>query len=259
MGINIFDNTNLSIFLRNDDHKQSGDNSTYKVSLNQKIKKLEFGLSRMTGLRNPTLYELYGTDSYGYSGNKSLKAEKSISNEVYINYFANNKLSFSTSLFRSNIHNNIEYVSNKYVNDNDNIELNQSGLNGNILYNNEDTKINFFTSFLSSKKENSADQLRRPEKTYGVDLSQKIKMYLLGDFNLNANYKHYGKHFDTHSSNYSTIEMDSTDIIDLSISKKINNYVLSLNIDNMLDEIYQRPHGYPQNDRQIRFGFSKEF
>ncbi len=259
LGINIFDNTNLSIFLRNDDHKQSGDNSTYKVSLNQKIKKLEFGLSRMTGLRNPTLYELYGTDSYGYSGNKSLKAEKSISNEVYINYFANNKLSFSTSLFRSNIHNNIEYVSNKYVNDNDNIELNQSGLNGNILYNNEDTKINFFTSFLSSKKENSADQLRRPEKTYGVDLSQKIKMYLLGDFNLNANYKHYGKHFDTHSSNYSTIEMDSTDIIDLSISKKINNYVLSLNIDNMLDEIYQRPHGYPQNDRQIRFGFRKEF
>ena len=84
-------------------------------------------------------------------------------------------------------------------------------------------------------------------------------MYLLGDFNLNANYKHYGKHFDTHASNFSTIEMDSTDIIDLSVSKKINNYVLSLNIDNMLDEIYQRPHGYPQNDRQIRFGFRKEF
>ena len=258
LGINIFNNTILSFFLRNDNHKQSGDNSTYKVSLNQKIKKLEFGLARMTGLRNPTLYELYGTDSYGYSGNRNLKAEKSISNEVYINYFVNNKLSFSSSIFRSNINNNIEYVSNKYVNDNDNVDLNQSGLNGNILYNNKDTKINFFTSFLSSKKENSADQLRRPEKTYGVDLNQKIKMYHLGDFNLNANYKHYGKHFDTHSSNWSTIEMDSTDIIDLSISKKINNYVLSLNIDNLLNEIYQRPHGYPQNDRQIRFGFRKE-
>ena len=259
LGLNILDNTNLSIFLRNDDHKKSGDNSTYKVSLNQKIKKLEFGLARMTGLRNPTLYELYGTDSNGYSGNRSLQAEKSISNEVYINYFANNKLSFSSSLFRSNIRNNIEYVSNKYVNDNDNIDLNQSGINGNILYNNKDTKINFFTSFLSSKKENSADQLRRPEKTYGVDLNQKIKMYHLGDFNLNANYKHYGKHFDTHSSNWSTIEMDSTDIIDLSISKKINNYVLLLNVNNLLNENYQRPHGYPQNNRQIRFGFRKKF
>ena len=213
----------------------------------------------MTGLRNPTLYELYGTDNYGYSGNRNLKAEKSISNELYINYFFNNKLSFKSSLFRSNTNNNIEYVSNKYVNDNDNVDLNQSGINGNILYKNKNTKVNFFISFLSSKKENSSDQLRRPEKTYGINLNQNIKMNFLGNFSLNAKYKHYGKHFDTHSSNFSTIEMDSTDIIDLSISKKISNYDLSLNIDNLLNEIYQRPHGYTQNDRQIRFGFRQEF
>ena len=63
-GMNVFENTNLSIFLRNDNHKQSGGNSTYKLSLNQKIKKFEFGVARMTGLRNPTLYELYGTDNF---------------------------------------------------------------------------------------------------------------------------------------------------------------------------------------------------
>ena len=259
LGVNLFDDTNLSIFLRNDDHKQAGENSTYKVSLSQKIRKLVFGIAKMTGLRNPTIYELFGTDNFGYSGNRNLRAEKSTSNEFYIKYFFNKKLSFSSTLFRSNINNNIEYVSNKYVNDDDDVDLNQSGLNGKILYNNKNTKINFFTSFLSSKKENGSDQLRRPEKTYGFDLNQKIKIDFFGDFNLNANYKHYGKHFDTHASNFSTIEMDSTDIIDLSVSKKINNYVLSLNIDNLLNEIYQRPHGYPQNDRQIRFGFNKKF
>ena len=258
IGMNIFENTNLSIFFRNDDHKQSGSNSTYKLSLNQNIKKLEFGVARMTGLRNPTLYELYGTDNSGYSGNKNLKAEKSVSNELFMKYFVNEKLIFETSLFRSNINNNIEYVNNKYINDNDDVNLNQSGFNGNILYSNKSTKVNFFTSFLSSKKENSSDQLRRPEKTYGLNLNKKIKIYSLGDFNFNTNYKHYGKHFDTHSSSFSTIEMDSTDIVDLSISKKINDYVFSLNIDNFLNEIYQRPHGYPQNDRQIRFGFRKE-
>ncbi len=258
LGINIFENTNFSIFLRNDDHKQSGDNSTYKFSLNQKIKKLEFGVARMTGLRNPTLYELYGTDNFGYSGNKNLKAEKSISNELYVDYLINDKLSFETSLFRSNIHNNIEYVSNKYVNDSDDVNLNQSGFNGNILYNNRGTSINFFTSFLSSKKENGTDQLRRPEKTYGINFNKKIRIYSLGDLNFNTNYKHYGKHFDTHSSSFSTIEMDSTDIVDLSISKEINDYVFFLKIDNFLNEIYQRPHGYPQNDRQMRFGFRKE-
>ena len=80
----------------------------------------------------------------------------------------------------------------------------------------------------------------------------------MGEFNFNTNYKHYGKHFDTHSSSFSTVEMDSTDIIDLSISKKINDNVFSLNIYNFLNEIYQRPHGYPQNNRQIRFSFRKD-
>ena len=36
------------------------------------------GLSYMKALRNPTLYEMFGTDNYGYSGNKNLKPEKVI-------------------------------------------------------------------------------------------------------------------------------------------------------------------------------------
>ena len=30
-------------------------------------------------------------------------------------------------------------------------------------------------------------------------------------------------------------------------------------IDNLLDEKYQRPYGYSQNDRTIRFGFNSFF
>ena len=107
---------------------------------------------------------------------------------------------------------------------------------------------------LSSKKENGSDQLRRPEKTYGFDLNQKIKIDFFGDFNLNANYKHYGKHFDTHASNFSTIEMDSTDIIDLKIIKKLSNSDLYIKVTNALDEAYQKPHGYNQENRVIKFG-----
>ena len=35
------------------------------------------GISIMSGL-NPTLYELFGTDNYGYSGNINLQPEKVI-------------------------------------------------------------------------------------------------------------------------------------------------------------------------------------
>ena len=43
---------------------------TYKVNFESIIENFKLGFSSMTGLRNPTLYELFGTDNYGYSGNK---------------------------------------------------------------------------------------------------------------------------------------------------------------------------------------------
>ena len=33
-------------------------------------------MARMTGLRNPSLYELYGTDNFGFSGNKDLNQKR---------------------------------------------------------------------------------------------------------------------------------------------------------------------------------------
>ena len=74
------------------------------------------------------------------------------------------------------------------------------------------------------------------------------------DVNLNFNYKHYGKHFDTHSANFNTIEMDSTDIINLNISKTYDNTNLFIKISNLLDENFQRPHGYNQEGRRLKFG-----
>ena len=209
----------------------------------------------MNGLRNPTLYEMFGTDNYGYSGNRNLKPEKSNTYEVYSNITFHKNLNVTLRAFRANIQNNIEYISNKYQNDNDNINLNQSGFNNQINFKFEDTSINLFSSFLSSKKENGADQLRRPEKNYGLNLSKKINSSFLGNLNFNLSYNHYGKHFDTHSSNFSTIEIDSTDIVDLNITKKLNNNDFYIKVTNALNETYQRPHGYNQEKRILKFGF----
>ena len=77
LGWNILDNSNISLFTRIDEHKQTGKNKTYKVNLSKEIKFVNLGFSYMKGLRNPTLYEMFGTDNFGYSGNKSLKPEKS--------------------------------------------------------------------------------------------------------------------------------------------------------------------------------------
>lgn len=254
IGWNIFQNSNVSFFGRVDKHKQTGSHNSYKLNLEQKISYLNLGISYMNGLRNPTLYEMFGTDNFGYSGNRNLKPEKSNNYEVYSNISFNENINLSLRAFKANIHNNIEYINNRYQNDNDDINLNQSGLNNQLNIKFKNGNINLFSSFLSSKKENGSDQLRRPEKNYGLKLSKKFTNSSLDDYTFHINYNHYGKHFDTHSSNFSTIEMDSTDIIDLKISKKFYDNTFFMKITNALDETYQRPHGYNQENRVIKFG-----
>ena len=116
------------------------------------------GFAFMKGLRNPTLYELYGTDNFGYSGNRNLKPEKSNTIELYSNMKINKNINLSIRGFKSNIKNNIEYINNKYRNDADDVDLNQSGLNVNSNFNFKDLKMKLYSSFLSSEKENESAQ-----------------------------------------------------------------------------------------------------
>ena len=254
LGINLFENMNLSLFFRNDNHKQTKNNQTYKINIEKNINNFNFGVSYMKGLRNPTLYEMFGTDNFGYSGNRNLNPEKSNTYEIYNKINFNDNIGLNFTIFKSNIKNNIEYKNNKYVNDNDNIDLNQSGMNSEFTFKNVNRNFKIYSSLLSSKKENGSDQLRRPEKNYGINYSQKIRNTLVGDFDFDLSYNHYGKHFDTHSVTFGTIEMDSTDIINLKLSKKLRNSKIYFNISNLLNESFERPHGYNHDKRIFRFG-----
>ena len=255
LGWNIFENSNISLFSRRDDHKQTGANSTHKINFEKMFNNFNLGISYMNGIRNPTLYEMFGTDNYGYSGNRNLKPEKSNTYEMYSDIFLNEYVNLSLRAFKANIKNNIEYIDNKYQNDLDNIDLNQSGLTNQINIKLKNTSLNFFTSLLSSKKENGASQLRRPDKNYGLNLTKNFKNSIFGHLKFNIKYNHYGKHFDTHSTSFSTIEMDSTDLVDFKISKKFNNGNFYIKLNNALNETYQRPHGFNQEKRTIKFGF----
>lgn len=255
IGWHILENSTISLFTRNDEHKQTGSNRTYKFNFENFFKDKKLGFSYMTGLRNPTLYELFGTDNYGYSGNKNLKAEKSNTFEVYTGLNLNKNIKLSIRGFKSNIKDNIEYINNQYQNDTDNINLNQSGVSNELQYKSNNTNIKIFSSFLSSKKENGSHQLRRPQKSYGFNLNKNLNLSMIKDFNLNILYNHYGKHFDTHSVNFNTIEMDNTDIVDLKLSRKFNNFDFFFKVSNLFNENYEGPHGYNQENRLIKFGF----
>ena len=258
-GYKFSEDTILSLYGRGDNHKTTGLNPTYKINLTKLFGKFKLGLTQSTGLRNPSLYELYGnngrTDSYKHVANPEADPEKSRTNELKVKYSFNDTLSFENTFYRTFIEDALLYDSSYkggsgYTNNKS--DLKQDGIESNIIFKNNEQKLSIYNTISSSKQTDGSHQLNRPGSTYGISYNVNINNSLFGAFAINYNYKHYGKSFDFAPS---VTKVDSTDIMNLSLSKKINIGTLSLNISNLLDEAYQRPHGYSQNGRLINLSF----
>ena len=262
-GYKINNNTIISGFFRADDHKTTNLSKTYKLNLNKEFKKFKFNITQSTGLRNPTLYELYGsngrTDAFKHVPNQNAKPEKSLTNEISLDFNFNKNLYISSTAYKSSISNALLYDSNfnggsGYTNTIE--DLKQKGLETNFIIKNKNQKILLFNTISSSKKTDGSHQLNRPNITYGIDYSKIIKTEIVGNLDLNLNYKHYGKAFDY---NPGISKVDSTDIISLSLSKSLLDSKISLQISNLFNEKYQRPVGYLQEGRKIRFNIRNKF
>ena len=121
---------------------------------------------------------------------------------------------------------------------------------------NKDHRLKIYNTISSSKQADGTHQLNRPNSTYGIGYNFDIKESIFGQLTFNYNYKHYGKSFDYAPS---ISKVDSTDVMNISISKNTTIGSLSINISNLLDENYQRPYGYTQNGRIFRVGFKNIF
>ncbi len=262
-GYQFLDDTIFSFYARGDNHKTTGINETYKINLSHELSKFKIGLTQSTGVRNPSLYELYGNngrnDAYKHVANPDANPEKSKTNELKINYFFNNNINFENTFYRTSIKDALLYNSNYkggsgYTNNKS--DLNQEGIETSLNFKNNNKILKIYNTISSSRGTDGTRQLNRPDSTYGIIYSMNIKNSLIGPFSLNYNYKHYGKSFDYAPS---VTKVDSTDIMNLSLSKNTKFGIFNFSINNLLDESYQRPYGYSQNKRKIYFGFVNGF
>ncbi len=254
-GYKISDNKILSIFTRSDKHNTAGQNETYKINFSQNFYDFKFGATHSTGLRNPSLYELYGSDNYGIKGNVNLKAEKSKTNEIFGEYKFNENYTFSSTAYRTTIFDRIESNAAYSQHENQILEINQEGLENNFSYNDPNQVISIFANFSKSRKTNGHAQSRRPDLSYGANYFKKLSSEIFGLLNLSINYKYTGKFIDWDGSK--NARQKSTDLVDMSINKKYLNNVISLSVTNLLDEEYEKPATYAQDGRQFRINFKK--
>jgi len=106
---------NLESGVRFNNHSRFGNNVTYTFNPSFTIKnKWRVALNASSAFKAPTLYQLFD----GFSGEKNLKPETSVTTELSLQYIGSRTVSFRGTVFTRDIKNGIDYdyVRNKYFN-----------------------------------------------------------------------------------------------------------------------------------------------
>lgn len=257
LGYKLSNNDVISIYLRDDENKTTHRNQTYKINWVQNFKNSKLITTHSTSIRNPSLYELYGTDNYGINGNTLLKPEKSKSNEILISYDLTKNININSTIFKSNTTNLIQPNSNYTTYENLSSDTNQKGIENEISFTKQDQKLSFSFNFVESKSAYGQAQNRRPKKTLGGNYFKKINQSFLGEINIFLNYKYTGEYIDWDGLKNS--KQKEVNIFDVGLTKKINNNSFSFKITNLINEKYEKPATYSQDGRKITFKFLKSY
>ncbi len=246
--LKINENLTLSGGYRLDNSSDFGIQETYRIGVSYNIDDFQLYNSYASGYKNPTLYEMYGADSYGYSGNPDLKPEKSFNSEIGISY-ENNISKLSLSVFDTSLKDMITYANSTYSNDHSGSSSMQ-GFDLNATFN--FGKYKFRNSYSNVHAVNSSNVWlkRRPHDALNSSIT-----YTNNDWSIKPEINYYGKHSDTHSSNYSTILVKDRTICDLSIFYK--DFLIE--VQNIFNDKYERPHGYNQGGLEIFLKYSKKY
>ena len=253
-GYKTFDNTFLSAHLRGDSHKYSQENLTYRLNITKLTKNFDISLSESTGLRHPDLFVLHGSNPSGtFKSMKTTKPETSLTREISAKLKFNDNISFESNAYKSHI-SDVLNRSTSTGGYNEIIDINQEGLENNFTISGKDQKISLFNSFSKSREGNGKPQLRRPEKQFGIKFNKLINSKFFGSFDLNYDYRHVRKVEDWKNGSVRA-KVDSSDIMDLRISKSYMGKIWSLNFLNLTNENYQRPDTYNQEGRRLELSF----
>ena len=262
LGFRLDETTTLSLHTRGDSHKYSGENITYRVNATKLIDKLSLSLSESTGLRHPDLYVLHGNnnDSSYYNGSfKSMlttKPETSFTREISARYKISEKIIFESAAYKGSV-SDVLNRSNSSGGYNETIDIEQEGLENSFTLIGENQMLNLKSNFSKSREGSGRPQLRRPEQQYIISYNGKKNSTLIGDYGINLNYKHVGQVEDWVGSIRKKV--DSTDIVNLFLTKELFGIEWMLSSTNLTDEYYQKPYGYNQEGREFNLSFRVKY
>ena len=244
----------LSAGVRQDDPSLFGDYTTYRLGGTYDLTgALQLKGNYTTSVKTPTLYEMHGSDNYGYNGNPNLLPEEAVSTDLGFEFkFKESVLDFV--YFSTDLDNLITYGNSTYSNASGKSNRHGAELKFNTLVS-ENIYWRTNATFTIAEDGNGTQVLRRPKWTglTAVD-------YKKDSWTTTAEYLHTGSHLDIDSATYATITKPSVGVANFHTNYEINensNVIFSLN--NAFDKTYERPDGYAQHGRNILLTYKLKF
>ena len=153
-------NINLETGIRYNKHSRYGDNITYTFNPSYIYKKvIKTSLNISSAFKAPTLYQLFD----GYSGDRNLKPETSITSETSIQWVGSKKINTRITYFSRNIKNGIDYNYESYKYFNYNLQKDH-GVEVELGY--KESKWNFSYNYTYTSGKVTATNFEYDENNY---------------------------------------------------------------------------------------------
>ena len=244
----------VSAGVRQDDPSLFGDHTTYRLGGTYDLTgafKLKGNYA--TSVKTPTLYEMHGSDNYGYNGNPNLQPEEAETTDIGFEYTVGDSV-LDFVYFTTDLKNLITYGNSTYSNGSGTSNRHGAEIKFNSLISDNVYWRNSAT-FTVAEDGNGTRVTRRP-KWMGLTAID----YKKDSWTNTVEYLHTGSHLDIDSSTYATITKPAVGVVNLHTSKVVNdksNVVLSVN--NAFDKTYDRPDGYAQHGRNMLLTYKLKF
>jgi len=244
----------VSAGVRQDDPSLFDNYTTYRLGGTYDLTgALKLKSNYATSVKTPTLYEMHGSDNYGYNGNPNLQPEEAETMDIGFEYSFNNSV-LDVVYFTTDLKNLITYGNSTYSNDagTSNRHGAEAKFNSMIA---ENVYWRNGATWTVAEDSNDVSVTRRP-KWLGLTAVD----WTMDKWTNTAEYLYTGEHLDIDSATYATIMKPSVGIANFHTNYQLNdksNMVFSLN--NALDETYERPDGYAQQDRNVLFTYKLKF
>lgn len=247
--LGLFNRLFLSGSIRQDENDDLfEDTITYRATLSYLHKETDTRLhaSYGTGVKNPTLFELFGF-SANFQGNPDLQPEESQSFDVGIEQqFLNGRVSLDTTYYNNRIENLITGSGQTSINQKGRSHISgvEVAIRANIIDN-----LDFTGSYTwnSNKDANGVSLVRRAKHIASANLNYGFNAFG-NKGNLNLGVKYNGKQTDFAFDpffNRSIVELDDYTLLNVAASYEIYDQVeLFARVENLLDESYQEVYSY---------------